>query len=81
MLSNVKLSKDFWAETINVACYLFNHSPSTTIECKTPYGAWSSTLANYSNLKTFGCLVIVMLMMVSLSLVQRNVYLLAALMR
>jgi hypothetical protein len=34
MLSNVKLSNDFWAETINTACYLINHSPSTTIECK-----------------------------------------------
>jgi len=36
MLSTANLSKDFWAEAINMACYLVNRSPYTAIECKTP---------------------------------------------
>lgn len=55
MLSNSSLSKDFWAEAINMPCYLVNRSPSTTIECKTPFELWFDTLANYSNLRLFGC--------------------------
>ena len=55
MLSNVNLSKEFWAKTINMACYLANRSPSTTIDCKTPFEIWSSTPADYSALKIFGC--------------------------
>jgi transposase InsO family protein len=35
MLSNARLSKDFWAEAVSIACYLANCSPSTTIDCKT----------------------------------------------
>jgi hypothetical protein len=34
---------------------LVNRSPSTAIDCKTPYEVCSSTLADYSILKTFGC--------------------------
>ena len=55
MLSNSGLSKDFWAEAINTACYLVNRSPSTAIECKTHFEVWSSTPADYSNLRVFGC--------------------------
>jgi len=39
----------------NTACYLINHSPSTTIDCKTPYEVWFGTPADYSFLKTFSC--------------------------
>jgi hypothetical protein len=35
---------------------LINCSLSTTIDCKSPYEVWSSILADYSILKTFGCL-------------------------
>ena len=55
MLSNAGLGKEFWAEAINMACYLVNRSPSTAIECKTPYEVWSGTRANYANLRVFGC--------------------------
>jgi hypothetical protein len=34
---------------------LVNCSPSTAIDCKTPYEVWSGTPADYSILKTFGC--------------------------
>ena len=55
MLSNVGLSKDFWAEAVSTACFLVNHSPSTTIEFKTPEEVWFGKLADYSNLRIFGC--------------------------
>ena len=55
MLSRFGLSKDFWVEAINMACYLVNRSPSTIIEFKTPFEVWFGTLANYSILRVFGC--------------------------
>ena len=55
MLSNAGLSKCFWAEAVNTACYLVNRSPSTTIDFKTPEEVWSGTPANYSHLRVFGC--------------------------
>ena len=55
MLSKVGLSKCFWAEVVNTACYLVNQFPSTTIDFKTPEEVWSGTHANYSHLRVFGC--------------------------
>jgi len=48
MLSTANLSKDFWAEAINMACYLVNRYPSTAIECKTPVEVWFGTPTDYS---------------------------------
>ena len=56
MLSNTSLPKQFWAEAINIACYLVNISPSTTINCKTLEEMWSGSRINYSILCVFGCL-------------------------
>ena len=55
MLSNAGLSKDFWAEAVNTACYLINRSPSTAIDFKNPEEVWSGAPANYSHLRVFGC--------------------------
>jgi transposase InsO family protein len=55
MLSNSGLSKRFWAEAVNTACYLINRGPHTGIECKTPYEVWSNKPADYSLLRVFGC--------------------------
>jgi hypothetical protein len=55
MLSNAWMSKRFWAEVANTACYLINRSPSIPLNKKTAIEVWSSTLANYSWLKVFGC--------------------------
>ena len=55
MLSNCGLSKDFWAEAINMACYIVYRTPSTAIECKTPFEVWSDAPVDYSNLRVFGC--------------------------
>jgi len=54
MLSNVGLSKEFWAEAISTGYYLVNRSPKTSIECKTPEEVWSGKPDDYSNLRVFG---------------------------
>nr|KYP59920.1 Retrovirus-related Pol polyprotein from transposon TNT 1-94 [Cajanus cajan] len=58
LLSNAGLTKSFWAEAVNTACYLVNGSPSTIIGCKTPTEVWSTKPANYSILRIFGCHVV-----------------------
>ena len=55
MISNAGLTKDFWAEAINMACYIVNRAPSAALNFKTPEEVWSGTLADYSDLKIFGC--------------------------
>ena len=56
MLSNVELSKEFWAEVVNLACYLVNESPLIPINCKTPEEVWCGS-PNYANLIISFCLV------------------------
>ena len=55
MLSNARMSKRFWAEAANTACYLINRSPSIPLNKKTPIEVWSGTPADYSQLRVFGC--------------------------
>ena len=55
IISNAGLTKDFWAETINMAYYVVNRAPSTALNFKTPKEVWSGTPADYSDLKMFGC--------------------------
>ena len=55
MISNAGLTKDFWAEAINMACYVVNRAPSTALNFKTPEEVWSGTPADYSDFKIFGC--------------------------
>ena len=55
MLSNSKLNKSFWAQTVTIAYYLVNHSPSIIVDFKIFIEVWSKKLANYSMLKVFGC--------------------------
>jgi hypothetical protein len=55
MLSNARMSRHFWAEAANTACYLINRSPSIPLDKKTPIEVWSGTPADYSQLKVFGC--------------------------
>ena len=55
ILSNVRMSKHFWAEAANTACYLIKRSSSIPLNKKTPIEVWSSTPANYSHLRVFGC--------------------------
>ena len=55
MLSDSKLQKNFWAEALLTAAYLRNRSPTTAVEGKTPFEAWTEEKPNVSHLKTFGC--------------------------
>ena len=55
MLSNVGFSKDFWAESINMAYYLVHRSLSTALKYKTHFEVLSNTLVDYSSLRVFGC--------------------------
>ncbi|GAA0168009.1 hypothetical protein LIER_22827 [Lithospermum erythrorhizon] len=57
MLSNVGLTRTFWAEAVSTPCYLINRGPHTSINLKTPYELWSGKSADYSNLRVFGCTV------------------------
>jgi transposase InsO family protein len=49
MLYDARMSKRFWAEAANTACYLINRSPSIPLNKKTPVEVWSGTLADYSH--------------------------------
>ena len=55
MLSNAGLSRMFWAEAVNTACYLINRGPHTGLNLKTPFELWSGKSADYTNLRIFGC--------------------------
>ena len=55
ILSSAKLSKEFWGETLNTACYLINWSPSHALESDVPQRVWSGKKVSYSHLRVFGC--------------------------
>jgi len=57
ILSNIGLTRTFWAEAVNTTCYLINRGPHTSINMKTLYELWSGKSAHYSNLRVFGCIV------------------------
>ena len=50
----MQLPKEFWAEVVHKIAYLVNRCPSSVIGFKTPMEMWSSSLCDYSNLRTFG---------------------------
>lgn len=54
MRLNAGLSKSFWAEAINTACYLINRSPSAGIDYKIPEEMWSRKPVFFSVMKIFG---------------------------
>ena len=45
----------FWGEAVTTAAYLINRSPHSALNFKTPMEMWNRELADYSNLKVFGC--------------------------
>ena len=55
MHSNAGLPKLFWAEAASTTCFLVNWSPSSVIDKKTRKEVWSSTPADFFNLKIFEC--------------------------
>jgi len=79
ILSNAGLSKCFWAEAVNTACYSVNQSPFTAIDFKAPEEVWSDTPTNYSHLRVFGCPAYFHVNDGSLNLGQRKLYFLVML--
>lgn len=55
MLSNSRLENNFWEETVRIACYLINWSPTTTLDGGIPEEVWMGKKVNYTDLKNFGC--------------------------
>jgi len=53
MLSNVGLSKGFWAKVVNIVYYLINRSLSTTIDYKTLKEVRSGSPTSYINIRVF----------------------------
>ena len=49
------LSKLFWAEAINMTCYIVNRLSCSTIDAKVLEEVWTRKLVDYSNLRIFGC--------------------------
>jgi hypothetical protein len=54
MLADSSILKTFWAEAPNIAIYLLNRSPASSID-KTPYEAWHGHKPDLSHLRVFGC--------------------------
>ena len=55
MRLNALLPKVFWVETVNIASFIINRSPSSAIDFKIPKEVWLGGLVDYSSLKIFGC--------------------------
>ncbi|GJZ36017.1 ribonuclease H-like domain-containing protein [Tanacetum coccineum] len=56
LLIHANLPPTFWVEALNMATYLLNILPSTTIANEIPYTRLYGRDPNYSILRTFGCL-------------------------
>ena len=52
-LKIVKLSKAFWGEAAQTACYLINRSPSGPLNFEVPEKAWTRKEVFYSHLRVF----------------------------
>ncbi len=56
MLAQSELPRNLWAETVSMAAYLQNRSPSTAVEeKKTPFELWFGSKPNVAHLCVFGC--------------------------
>ena len=54
MLQSKGLSLNFWAEEINCANYIVNHTPTKVVRNITPAEAWSSIKPDVSHFRVFG---------------------------
>ena len=52
---NASLEKKFWAEVVNMACYLINMSPRAALHGKVVDEVWIGNPVDYSSLRLFGC--------------------------
>ena len=56
VLSDTKLSKQFWAEALSTAVYLRNCSPTRAVLGKTPFKSLTGEKPVVGHFKIFGCL-------------------------
>jgi hypothetical protein len=52
---NAKLPKIFWAEAVDMACYIINRSPRVTLDGKVAEEVWTGQEVDYSFMIIFGC--------------------------
>ena len=52
---NYGLSKEFWAEAVQMAVYLVNRSPNAALDGKVAEEVWTGKPVDYSILRIFGC--------------------------
>src|SRR4051812_49220616 len=55
MINETNMAKHFWAEAINIACYIQNRISIRPILNKTPYEFWKNRKPNISYFHPFGC--------------------------
>lgn len=56
LLNTSNLPKIVWGEALLTACYLYNRTPNSSIEFKTPYCLKYKQMPNISNIRVFGSL-------------------------
>ena len=54
MLHAKELPKTLWGTAINTACYIRNRCPTSILNNKTPYEAWTNDKPDISHLKVYG---------------------------
>ena len=52
---NAGLAKNFWAEAVNMACFLINRSPRARLDGRVSEEVWTGSEVDYSSLRVFGC--------------------------
>jgi hypothetical protein len=52
---NARLPKVFWAEAVNMACYIINRSPRVALDGKVAKEVWTRQEVDYSLMRIFGC--------------------------
>ncbi|KAA3468615.1 Integrase, catalytic core [Gossypium australe] len=56
LLFEKDMSKNMWAEAVNIAVYLQNRLSTKALAHKTPFEAWFGFKLSLAHLRTFGCL-------------------------
>jgi transposase InsO family protein len=52
---NAELPKIFWAEAVDMACYIINRSPRVALDGKVTEEVWTGQEVDYSFMRIFGC--------------------------
>jgi hypothetical protein len=52
---NAELPKIFWAEVVDMACYIINRSPRVALDGKVDEEVWTGQEVDYSFMRIFGC--------------------------